>query len=399
MRSAVPEPSYRVLVFGMDYPPSISGTATYARSLVEGLVARGQAVQVLTSQDAEGGWREFDDGQAYQIRRFRKVRNVAARYLLARRQLAATLVEVQPDCLWLTNGMATRVTGLMWGLPSLGIPIISCVRGTDIRTRLPGRGLVRRLESIPQRRCYRHSSAIAAASEYLRQMAIAKGVDGSRVFINRSAVHVDGLWDVAREADELSVDGAAPDRHETVLTVARLSRQKRVDVTLRAMALVLARRPGARYVVVGDGPERRRLMQLADELGISARVRFTGALAPGSAALMGLYREAGVFAMTSVGEGLGNVYLEAGGQGLPCVGANDAGVAEVIVDGETGYLVDPDDAEQTAARIEALLGDPERRHSMGRRARARIAEVFSVEAMADVNCEVLRSVIAGAPHR
>ena len=394
----MPEPFYRVLVFGMDYPPAISGTATYARSLVEGLVARGQQVQVLTSQDAEGRWREFDDGQAYPIRRFRRARTVPGRYALARRQLAATLAESRPDCLWLTNGMATRVTGLLRGLPRLGVPVISCVRGTDIRTRLPGRGLVRRLESIPQRRCYRHSGAIAAASEYLRQMAIAKGVDGSRIFVNRSAVEADGETDLASGHGELSQDKGSRGSDEVVLTVARLSTQKRVDVALRAMALVLAHRPKARHVIVGDGPELGRLKQLAGELGISERVCFTGALAPRSAALIELYRHARLFAMTSVGEGLGNVYLEAGSLGLPCIGASDAGVPEVIVEGETGYLVDPDDAEQLAARIEALLADSELCRSMGRRARARIAEAFSLEAMAEVNYGVLRAVVeSGSP--
>ena len=74
-------------------------------------------------------------------------------------------------------------------------PWVSCLRGSDILTRLPGKGLLARLQSIPQRRCYRHSSAIAAASGYLKRTAEGKGVSGEKIFVNSSG------FDFSRIAD------------------------------------------------------------------------------------------------------------------------------------------------------------------------------------------------------
>jgi len=364
----------RVLLFGLEFPPSAAGTAIYARALAGALVARGLDIHVLTQADREGRWRSLDPELPFPVMRLPHTDNVPRRYGRALRGLRRALAQVQPDCLWTTNGMATRTVGLLPELGHLGRPLISCARGTDIRTRLPGRTLSRRLESLPQRRCYRHSAGIAAACLDLKRTAVAKGLDGSRIFVSHSAFDLARIPEPSRPVRAVGAEGL-------VLTVARLTAQKRVDVALRAVAGALRQGAAARYVIVGDGPEMGRLRQLAGELGVTDRVEFRGRLEPMSPELFELYARADLFLLTSVGEGLANVYIEAGAFGSPCVAADSGGTPEIIGHDVTGLLAPPEDVEATAAHLVALLAAPERAARMGRAARQWIAEEFGLETM------------------
>ena len=383
----------RLLIFGTDFPPESIGTAAYAHALATGMQRRGVQVTVLTRECSHAASEAFDRAQPFPVIRMPRPGNVPIAYLAAWRGLREALAATRPHCLWTTNGMATRVAGL----PGIdrGLPVISSIRGTDIRTRLPGRGPLRRLESIPQRRCYRRSAAIAAASEYLREVAVSKGLAGEPIFVSFSAVPEE-LERIAGEGPSSPSLPALPEKvgaGSTVLTVARLTRQKRVDVGIAAMEIVQRRFPGAGYTIVGDGPERPRLEEEARRRGV--RVRFAGKVPAMSAGLWQFYRGAGLFLLTSRGEGLANVLLEAGAFGLASVGPCSGGVPEALVDGETGLLADAEDPRQVAGKVMQLLADDGGRRRMGDSARQRVCSLFSVDALADRCHPVLESVLAG----
>ena len=386
----------RLLIFGTDFPPESVGTGAYAHALATGLQSRGVQVTVLTRECSAAESAAFDRAQPFAVIRMRRSRNVPGGYLAAWCGLRAALAEARPHCLWTTNGMATRVAGLPGIDP--GLPVISSIRGTDIRTRLPGRGLLRRLESVPQRRCYRRSAAIAAASRFLRELAISRGVAGERIFVSFSAIP-SALEPIAESASGRACSSplrtGEAEAGASVLTVARLTRQKRVDVAIAAMEIVQGRFPGVSYTIVGDGPERLPLEAEARRRGVG--VRFAGAVPAMSTLLWEHYRGADLFLLTSAGEGLANVLLEAGAFGLPSVGPCSGGVPEAIVDGDTGLLADAEDPRQVAGKVMQLLADREERHRMGDRARDRVRSLFSVDALADRCHPVLTSVLAGAP--
>jgi len=106
-------------------------------------------------------------------------------------------------------------------------------------------------------------------------------------------------------------------------------------------------------------------------------VRFTGFVA--DAVLAGLYERCGVFAMPSRQEGFGLVYLEAMKSGLPCVASNCDGAQEVVADGQTGILVDPDDSQALAGALIRLLTDETLRTRMGEAGRRRLDAYFTEE--------------------
>ena len=145
-----------------------------------------------------------------------------------------------------------------------------------------------------------------------------------------------------------------------ILCVAHLYPRKGVDTLLRAFVPLQSR---AILRIVGVGPERRRLEQLAHDLAIADRVHFLGHLP--LPALTAEYRNATIFALPSEQEGFGIVFLEAMASSLPVVAARAAAVPEVVAEDVTALLVDPHDETALTNSMETLLDDPALREAMG----------------------------------
>ena len=157
-----------------------------------------------------------------------------------------------------------------------------------------------------------------------------------------------------------------------VVCVSRLVRRKGQDTLHPCSPGVRAAIPGARLLLVGDGPYGPDLRRLAAGLGVADAITFTGSVPAGE--LPGYYAAGDVFAMpcrTRRGgldiEGLGIVYLEASAAGLPVIGGDSGGAPDAILDGETGYVVPGRSVTALTERITGLLADPARAQAMGRR--------------------------------
>jgi phosphatidylinositol alpha-1,6-mannosyltransferase len=165
---------------------------------------------------------------------------------------------------------------------------------------------------------------------------------------------------------EIPMDTAAErSQRPTLLTIARLKDSyKGHDVLIRALALVRERVPEVELVVIGDGPLRGELEQLAVSVGVERAVRFLGTVSDEQRDRW--LRRADVFTMPSrlpsnglAGEGFGIVYLEAAAYGKPIVAGNVAGALDAVADGESGLLVDPTDPSALADALARLLLDRE----------------------------------------
>ncbi len=173
-----------------------------------------------------------------------------------------------------------------------------------------------------------------------------------------------------------------------VAVIANHHPYKRIDLFLRAFRLLGEWIPEARATLAGDGVERGRLERLAQELGLSERVTFAG-LVPDTRAIVG---SSHVVALTSEVEGFPNALLEAMAQGRPVVATRVGGVAELVRDGEDGFLTALDPHE-IAARLRILLTDPVVRDRMARSATERTRVVTwerVVRETEDVYRDVLR---------
>jgi glycosyltransferase involved in cell wall biosynthesis len=130
-------------------------------------------------------------------------------------------------------------------------------------------------------------------------------------------------------------------------------------------------------MIVGDGDDRKRLEDLVRENGLSDRVIFTGVVSDEE--LIGFYKACDVFLMPSRQEGFGIVFLEAMAFEKPVIGGNHGGTPEVIVDNETGFLVEHGDVNSLADRIIRLLLDGELCKRMGQAGRRRVEENYTFD--------------------
>jgi phosphatidyl-myo-inositol dimannoside synthase len=207
---------------------------------------------------------------------------------------------------------------------------------------------------------------------------------------------------LALSADKLILEQAAVElrwqlgQHAVVL-VARMSASERYkghEELIAAWPGVLARVPDARLVFVGEGDDVTRLTRQARALGIEPTVVFTDFVSESE--LTALYRQAAVFAMPSRGEGFGLVYLEAMAERLPCIGATDDAAGEIIVDGETGFLVRQADREALTDRLVRLLRDESLRRQMGEAGHRRLHERFTYAAFSQRVLSLIESSLETA---
>ena len=167
-----------------------------------------------------------------------------------------------------------------------------------------------------------------------------------------------------------------------VLIVGRLAsgeRYKGHDELLAAVAQLVPAHPDIRLVIAGEGDDRPRLEARARELAIADRVQFTGFVS--AATLRALYERCAMLAMPSTGEGFGFVYLEAMRAGKPCIALRGTAPAEIVVDGETGLLVEPG-VRPLASALDTLLRGPARAQAMGAAGRVLCEERFRPERFA-----------------
>jgi glycosyltransferase involved in cell wall biosynthesis len=175
-----------------------------------------------------------------------------------------------------------------------------------------------------------------------------------------------------RLRDELGL-GEAP----TLIVTSRLHPMKGHAHLLDAVALLREDFPALRLLVVGDGVERGRLEEQAEELGLADAVVFTGFRTD----VAELLRAADLFVLPSLREGMPNTALEAMAAGLPVVAAAVDGVPEVVVEEETGLLVPARDPQALRDAIGRLLTEPQFAQALGQAGRERVAEHFSTERM------------------
>ena len=180
-----------------------------------------------------------------------------------------------------------------------------------------------------------------------------------------------------------------------MISVGGIKPRKGYHVSLKAFGILQKRFPGARYVLAGGGignAYHRELEEIIRREGIR-NVEFPGALTWEQ--LDPYYRQADMLAMTSQDEGdhfegFVFVFLEAGAYGLPVIGTRSGGIPDAVVDGETGFLLPPQDVEGIARAMITLAENPALSRTMGLAGRAR-AEALTWERFAGEQMEIYGS--------
>jgi glycosyltransferase involved in cell wall biosynthesis len=218
-----------------------------------------------------------------------------------------------------------------------------------------------------ERLAVRRADRVVVVSRAMAGKVAAQGIPFEKIRVVHNACLVDWRGEArARGARTLPVVGV----------IGRLSPEKGVDRALQVHRAVTQKVADARLLIAGEGPEGARLQRYAEELGVGGSVRWLGY----RESLGEVYRQLTVLLIPSRSEGLPNVALEAMAYGVPVVASSVGGLAEVISEGEDGFLLPPDDTTGLARRVLEILQDPSLRERLGRRAVEAVGARFSLEA-------------------
>jgi phosphatidyl-myo-inositol dimannoside synthase len=348
-----------------DFPPKLGGIQSYLYELWRRLPP-GETTVLTTPHPGASEW---DDRQDFRVVRARQKVLLPTRALT--RDVEALAREVSADVIFLDPMLPLGLIG-----PRLrSAPYVVVVHGAEVTVpaTVPG------LRSLGAR-VLRGSAAIVAAGGYparqgvrtagreQRGVLVPPGVDGERFH------PVDEAERSATRA-RFGLDPARP----LVLGLSRLVPRKGFDIVIDAVAGM----PGVQLAIGGAGRDRARLTRRARG---NPNVHFLGRVA--EADLPGLYGCADAFAMCCrdrwagvEAEGFGIVFLEAAACAVPAVAGRSGGAHEAVLDGVTGYVVEPRDVDAVRSALTTLCGDAQAHTRMGRAARERAVAEYSYDGL------------------
>lgn len=196
---------------------------------------------------------------------------------------------------------------------------------------------------------------------------------------------------------------APPDpdlRHELGLTngqllvglISYLRTYKGHEYFIDAAGRIATKREDVTFIIVGEGPEEQTIRRLIEQRQLTSRIRMLGFRDD----LLNVFRSLDVFAIPSVeGDTIPQVLMQALAMGIPVVSTTVGSIPDVVIDGETGFVVPPRDSSALAEKILALLDNPELRHRMGAKGRGLVEASYSIEKMLD-RMEGVYQSLAGA---
>lgn len=229
---------------------------------------------------------------------------------------------------------------------------------------------------LGKRRLLKDVSLFIAVSDFLKKKMIENGFPKEKIM--RHYVGVDTTRFVP-----LSHNNTVSDRAPFILSIARHTDVKGLDLLLKAFAAVKQTNPFLRLVQIGGGPLTHQLKALACSLKIEDDVDFLGAMP--SEMVLPYIQQCNALVLSSrksitgAEEAFGLVVIEASACGVPCVGTRVGGIPEAIVDGVTGFLVAPENIGDLAEKISLLVSDPMMASKMGRRGREMVCESFDLK--------------------
>jgi phosphatidyl-myo-inositol dimannoside synthase len=387
-----------LLISGTYFPPQVGGISRYmacvAKCLSPEEVCCFTGVRSNDNQQESG-----DEEKKLSARIYRRPRAFAGKSSLQGAALGASIAEIlvreRPQVVQLATAAEGYVALQLqrW----VGLPYVVYAHGNEILDAINSTWDKPKLS-------LRRAARVLANSQFTADLVAKAGVEPQRILILHPGCDVE--WYQPRE---VSADSRLRMLREqanarVILSVGNLVQRKGHDMVIRALRAVLKDVPDALYLIAGDGPYRSELESIAMQAGVGDRVIFAGSIPEKQ--LPEVYGLADVFVLPSRMrlesydvEGFGMVFLEANACGKPVIGGRCGGIPDAIVEGTTGFLVDPLDPGEIADNIVRLLDNPELGRRMGLEGRQRVVREFTWDHFAGRLRAILNSMISDGDGR
>lgn len=289
-----------------------------------------------------------------------------ARSILALRRLVRS---ERPDVIHAHNAASIMMAAIGARLAFSRPRLVQSVRGLELR---PGYGWRNRIYTI-------NPAQLLAVSEFTKRELVSAGAHANRITVTFNGADLDRFDPDTVDGDRIRAEFGL-DGRRLVGHVGNFSGWKGQDVLVRALAMLGASHPDVHLVLVGDGPERANVQQLAGSLGLESRVTFPGLRRdiPEFQAAFDLYCQP-----STQGEMFPNAIVEAMAMANPWVGSDLSGLSELTVDGQAGDVVQPGNVEALAAKIGERLVDADDLVRRGAIARRFVEENLTVARVTD----------------
>jgi glycosyltransferase involved in cell wall biosynthesis len=243
------------------------------------------------------------------------------------------------------------------------VPYAVTVHGLDAFSSVQVGGRAGDRCRAASRESFQSAKRVIAISRHV-QKEVEAGAPGSRVSVVYNGA----------DPELFSPDGdpATPQ----LLSVGNLIPTKGHDLVVKALGALKTEFPGLTWEVIGDGPQLKPLVRLAEELGVAQQIFFRGK--QGRSEVAATLRRSTVFVLPSRYEGLGCVYLEAMASGKVAIGCHDQGIAEIIRHGENGWLVSPNNLTELVEGLRILLHDHKLRAKIASAGRETVLRSFTI---------------------
>lgn len=357
-----------------DFPPKTGGLAQWSENLWIALRSMDDDVSVITKGDIrrKDGCIQYLPDVLWQDTRGLRMLLALLPFVLRKRRLIVFV--------------STWIAGFPAAVLKLFFPfrLIVAVHGMELVK------WKRAWHRLKMRFVFSSSDAIIAVSEYTK--SVLTGMFPKllpKLKIVRNCVQLPASFDNKRYLRRFSLP-----KGRYIITVSRLVARKGIDTVIGVMPQLIRMFDDIYYIVAGDGEQRNRLANLAREKDVSDRVIFVGSV--NGMERLALLETSSVFVMpvrrlSDDFEGFGISIIEAEAAGLPVVVGNSGGAPEALVDGKTGFVVDPESEEELIDRLSLLLSDEDVRRDMSEVARSFVEENYTL----DIMRESLSNIIGG----
>jgi colanic acid/amylovoran biosynthesis glycosyltransferase len=266
-------------------------------------------------------------------------------------------------------------------LKQLGIEgkLVTMFHGCDIREGIEkGRKIYRQL--------FNYGDCFLAISDYNYKNLVQFGVNPDKIVFHSVGIEINKFPFKWQEKSKMPIP-------IVVLTVARLVEEKGLKYSIMAINKILKNNPNLalKYYIIGEGPLKESLKNLVKELKIEGVVKYLGSM--DQAEIAKEMSKAHIFLLPSISEALPVVLMEAQAVGLPVIATNVGSVAEVVVDGKSGFLVSERDVDALAERLGYLIEHSEIWPKMGSYGRKFIEEKYSIKKLNQKLVEIYQNLI------